>query len=80
MEAMIIREAITGDINILLLFEQGVIEAERPFDSTLKDGHINYYDIPGMIAAPHIHLLVADLNGELIGSGYARIETSRHFL
>jgi GNAT superfamily N-acetyltransferase len=80
MEAMIIREAITGDINILLLFEQGVIEAERPFDSTLKDGHINYYDIPGMIAAPHIHLLVAELNGELIGSGYARIETSRHFL
>ncbi len=77
---MIIREAITGDINILLLFEQGVIEAERPFDSTLKDGHINYYDIPGMIAAPHIHLLVAELNGELIGSGYARIETSRHFL
>jgi GNAT superfamily N-acetyltransferase len=72
-----IRPATLADIDTLLRFEQGVIEAERPFDPTLKDGHINYYNLPELITAPHCHLVVAEINGELIGSGYARIETSK---
>jgi GNAT superfamily N-acetyltransferase len=33
-----------------------------------------------MIDAPHIELIVVELNGELIGSGYARIEAAKHYL
>jgi ribosomal protein S18 acetylase RimI-like enzyme len=66
-------------MDTLLVFEQGVISAERPFDPTLKTGHTHYYDIEKMISAPHIELLVAELNNELIGSGYARIEDARPY-
>ena len=80
MDEIIIRQATVKDINTLLLFEQGVITAERPFDPTLKQKDTRYYDIEGMIAAPHIELLVAELDGNLIGSGYARIEESKPYL
>ena len=75
-----IRPATIKDLPVLLQFEQGVISAERPFDPTLKTGEIHYYDIEHMINAPHIELLVAEQDGELIGSGYARIEDAKHYL
>jgi GNAT superfamily N-acetyltransferase len=76
----IIRPAVVADLPILLQFEQGVISTERPFDPTLKKGTIHYYDIEHMISATHIELLVAELDGELIGCGYARIEDAKHYL
>jgi len=33
-----------------------------------------------MINAPHIELLVAEASGEIIGSGYARIENAKPYL
>lgn len=80
MEDLLIREATPADKETLLRFEQGVIEAERPFDETLRPGTIHYYDLDGMLTAPHIALLVAEYNGRLIGSGYARIETAKPYL
>ncbi|MCO5936259.1 GNAT family N-acetyltransferase [Mucilaginibacter sp. RB4R14] len=80
MENIITRRATVADMDTLLQFEQGVISSERPFDPTLKEGHINYYDLNELIIAPHIQLVVAELNGEIIGSGYARIETSKIYL
>lgn len=80
METIIVREATMADMPVLLQFEQGVITAERPFDPTIKPNPVNYYDLELMIAATHIHLVVAELNGEPIGSGYARIQESKHFL
>ena len=41
----IIRIATLKDLTVLLRFEQGVIEAERPFDPTIKECEIPYYDI-----------------------------------
>ena len=65
MDKIITRPATFADMDTLLRFEQGVITAERPFDSTLKDAPINYYDLVGIIERPDIELLVAELNGEL---------------
>ncbi|MEP6596292.1 MAG: GNAT family N-acetyltransferase [Ginsengibacter sp.] len=79
-DQIIIRKASLQDVNMLLRFEQGVINAERPFDSTLKNEHIHYYDIEGMITASHIEIVVAELDSEIIGSGYARIENSKPYL
>ncbi len=80
MNDLIIREATENDYETLLRFEQGVIGAERPFDPTLKQGHIQYYDIHELISAAHIHLLVAEISSQLVACGYARIETSKPYL
>jgi GNAT superfamily N-acetyltransferase len=75
-----IREARPDDLGVLLRFEQGVIAAERPYDPTLKKDPNHYYDIPEMIRAPHIYLIVATAGDEIIGSGYARIEDAKPYL
>ena len=80
MTDIIIRKATLDDLDTLLQFEQNIISTERPFDKTLKPGHIHYYDIEAMIKAPHIEVVVATLNEEIIGSGYARIETAKPYL
>jgi ribosomal protein S18 acetylase RimI-like enzyme len=74
-----IRTATLKDIETLLEFEQGVIEAERPLDPFLGDGKLTYYNIPELISAQHIHLIVAISNEELVGSGYIRLENSKHY-
>jgi ribosomal protein S18 acetylase RimI-like enzyme len=77
---LIIRPARMDDLETLYAFEQGVIAAERPFDPTLKDGLIHYYDIQELIAAPHIELAVATVDDKLVASGYARIENAKAYL
>lgn len=79
MENIKIRPAGNNDVETLLEFEQGVIEAERPFDPTLKPGQIHYYDLHEMIRSEHVQLLVAEIDGIVAGSGYARIENAKIF-
>jgi ribosomal protein S18 acetylase RimI-like enzyme len=74
-----IREATLKDIPMLLQFEQGVIQTERVFDTTLK-AQATYYDMEAMIAAPHIRLVVAESNTVVIASGYARIKDAEQYL
>ena len=69
-----------GELPALLAFEAGIIETERPFDVTLRDGEIHYYDIAYMIEAENIHVAVALSGTEIIGSGYARLEDSKVYL
>jgi len=80
MEKLIIRKATFDDLDRLLSFEQGVITTERPFDPTLKGDPNKYYDIEKMIDAPDVELLVAELDGKIIASGYARIEDAKPYL
>ncbi|TDE53905.1 GNAT family N-acetyltransferase [Flavobacterium sp. GT3P67] len=80
MHTITIRKADRNDLEKLLEFEQGIITAERPFDPTLKATKIHYYDIEKMISTPHIEVLVAEIDSQLIGSGYARIETAKPYL
>lgn len=75
-----VRPATPSDLPTLLRFEQGVINAERAFDKLIKPDPVHYYDIEEMIRASHIEILVAELDGEVVGSGYARIEQAKHFL
>ena len=75
-----IRKAQLSDLAILLEFEQGIITAERPYDPTLKEGKIHYYDIEKMILSSHVEVLVATIDDTIVGSGYARIETAKPYL
>lgn len=74
-----IRKGVVGDLPILLDFEQGIIEAERPFDVTLKDEKISYYDIHELILSPIADVIVAEQNGQLIGSGYVLIKEAKDY-
>ena len=75
----IIRSAKVSEIDILLDFEKGIIEAERPFDSSLKDGNINYYDLIELINSNDAEVIVATVNSEIVGSGYAKIVKAKPY-
>ncbi|MGN6394788.1 MAG: GNAT family N-acetyltransferase [Mucilaginibacter sp.] len=80
MNEIITRKAQPSDLETLLFFEQGIVAAERPFDPTLKEGEIHYYDLVKLIDDPDFAVIVAELNGEVIGSGYARVTQSKNYL
>lgn len=80
MNKIITRKAQLSDLDTLLSFEQGIITAERPFDSTLKEGEIHYYDLAKLIEDANAEVIVAELDGEVIGSGYAKISQSKDYL
>lgn len=75
-----IRKARLEDLPILLEFEQGIIEFERPFDPTLKEEKISYYDIKAMLFAEEVEVLVVVDKEEVVASGYARIEPGKPYL
>jgi GNAT superfamily N-acetyltransferase len=72
-----IRKATTEDLSILYEFEQGVLQAERPMDKTLKISKTYYYDIPNLISELNVELVIAEINGVIVGCGYARIKQAR---
>ncbi len=70
---MNIRSANKNDLGVLLEFEQEIIMAERPFNTTLKEGEIHFYDLRQLINDENAKVVVAQIDNEIIGSGYAEI-------
>ncbi|MEP3386983.1 MAG: GNAT family N-acetyltransferase [Reichenbachiella sp.] len=79
MNNITIRPATLEDLPILYEFEQGIIQAERPFDPTLKSGHINYYGLKALTESDQAEVLVAEVAGEVVASGYAHIKDGKDF-
>ena len=75
-----LRKATLDDLSTLLDFEQGLIDAERPMDPTIREGDISYYDIGAFIRADDTEVIVAEFEGKIVASGYARIKDDRHYL
>jgi GNAT superfamily N-acetyltransferase len=71
------RPATNADLPKLGEFLQMLVEAERPFDPTLKEGEIFYYDLEAMIGDEQTAVLVIEVNGEIIGSGSAQIRSAK---
>ena len=80
MSDLIIRTAVQADLPILKEFEQGIIATERPFNDSLKSEYICYYDIGALIDGENSRVLVAEDDGVIVGSGYARIRESKAHL
>ncbi|MFD1616395.1 GNAT family N-acetyltransferase [Gelatiniphilus marinus] len=76
----IVRKASLKDLPVLLEFEQGVIEAERPFDPTIKTGHITYYNITELITSDKSEVFVVEIGNDIVASGYAKIKQDRPYL
>ena len=76
----IVRKATLKDIPILLEFEQGLINAERPMDPTIKNERISYYDVGEFIKQEDSELYVVERDEKIVASGYAKIKSDRHYL
>jgi ribosomal protein S18 acetylase RimI-like enzyme len=68
------------DLPLLLKFEQEIINAERPFDVSIKKGAVSYYDIEAMIQDPQACIVVAEIEKKVVASGYAIPKKARHYL
>ncbi|PTY37458.1 GNAT family N-acetyltransferase [Saccharospirillum sp. MSK14-1] len=77
MSDVIFREALHDDKTALLKLEQSLIEAERPFNASLKPVGAYYYDLDHLIEDVQTQLLVAEADGEVIASGYVQVRRSK---
>lgn len=68
-----VRTSTHNDLPILLEFEQGLIDAERPMDPLLKREKANYYNLPKMLDDDQIEIAIAELDGKPVGCGYGKI-------
>ncbi len=73
------RTATIDDLASLLSFEQGIIKAERPFDSTLKPDPISYYDLKAYVLSNEVEVIVAHNENEVVGSGYAKVVKAKDY-
>ena len=76
---IMIRPAVNTDLPKLAEFLQTLVNAERPFDPTLKEGEIFYYDIQELISDKATEIIVVESNNEIIGSGYAQIRSAKPY-
>jgi ribosomal protein S18 acetylase RimI-like enzyme len=80
MKDIVVRKAALKDLATLNRFQQGIADAERVYDSTIKDGAVQYYDVASMLTDDEIHFVVAEVGTRVVGCGYARIEAAKHYL
>lgn len=76
---ILIRPAVNNDLPKLAEFLQFLVRAERPFDVTLKEGEIFYYDIQELILDRNSEVLVIDINNQIVGCGYAQIRSAKPY-
>jgi ribosomal protein S18 acetylase RimI-like enzyme len=74
-----IRRATNANLPELAEFLQFLVEAERPFDPTLKEGEIFYYNVEEFISDEKSELLVIDYKHQIIGCGYAQIRSAKSY-
>jgi GNAT superfamily N-acetyltransferase len=80
MSPLHIRAARETDLGTLVRFQQGIVDAERRYDATLREGGIRYYDIEELVRAEHARFLIAEWDGVAVGCGFARIEAAKPYL
>ncbi|GAB2189512.1 hypothetical protein MAH1_11200 [Sessilibacter sp. MAH1] len=77
---IIYREATLEDLPILLVFEQGIISSERPYNPCIKPDPVSYYSISDLIESDYSSVVVAQKEQRILASGYAKILPSKPYL
>jgi ribosomal protein S18 acetylase RimI-like enzyme len=80
MQPVVIRQATALDLKTINRFQQGIVTAERPFDRTVRDGEVRYYDIAALLASEEVMFVVAEAGVEPVGCGFVRIEAAKPYL
>jgi len=79
-ENILVRTAVLADLKMLLTYEQELINAERPFDPTIRNGSLKYYDLKQLILNEEAIVVVAVTEGKIISTGYGIPKLARHYL
>jgi GNAT superfamily N-acetyltransferase len=74
-----IRQAELNDLAELRDLEQCVVDAERPFNNSIKVDDVTYYDIHQLITSIDAQMLVAEDSNRIIATGYALIRKSKNW-
>jgi len=74
-----IRTAQAEDLPLLLTFEQGVVEEERPFNADINEENVRYYDLNDLLTSEQASLMVAEHQGRVVGSGYVQLRQSKDY-
>lgn len=77
---MEIRKAKIEELDMLLDFEEKIIEAERPFNPILKEKNAHYYDLNELLASDSAAVLVAEIDGEIVASGYVAEKKAESYM
>ncbi|NSY33636.1 GNAT family N-acetyltransferase [Pseudoalteromonas sp. JC28] len=77
---MIIRPATINDLTTLLGLEQQVIEAERPYNSTIKSQDAKYYDFEKLLTCSNTLVVVGEVSEQIVATGYVQIRASKQQL
>lgn len=80
MNSKIVRPASLNDLPVLAEFLQMLVNAERPFDVTLQNGDLIYYNLKELIERDDSALQVLEIDGKLVGCGYAQIRPAKPYL
>lgn len=80
MDSISTRPARESDLETLLRFQRGIVDAERPYDPTLAEGGIRYYDIEALIRADNVRFLIAEREMLPIGCGFARLQDAKPYV
>lgn len=79
MNKVIIRQATINDLVTLKEFEQGLITAERAFNSLVKPDPVCYYKLDEMLTDQDIDFVIGEMNDKPVACGYSRIEQAKHY-
>lgn len=71
------REANISDIDNLKALEQCVIEAERPFNNSIKTEGAFYYDLVDLITQDRSVVMIGESAGKIVATGYIQIRPSK---
>jgi RimJ/RimL family protein N-acetyltransferase len=74
---LVFRTASLQDRVALLKLEQKVVEAERPYNLSIRPKDAIYYDLDILLTSEASHVIVAEAEGLIIGTGYAQIRASK---
>lgn len=74
------REARTDDLAILNQFQRGIIDAEAKYIPRRRNEAYYYYDLSELMKASDVRIAVAEFDGQLISSGYAKKVASKTYL
>jgi|SRR5690554_2937658 len=77
LEGLIVREARCSDYSSLVALEQKVIGAERPYNASLKEEGAYYYGIEKLISDHNSRLVVGEVSGAIIATGYVQVRHSK---
>jgi ribosomal protein S18 acetylase RimI-like enzyme len=80
LDGLVLREALNDDYDSLRKLEQKVVDAERPYNASLKKNNVHYYDIEKLIVEQNSRLIVADMADVIIATGYVQLRQSKSSL